>query len=552
MNLCDFLEYVEKKPSDYSLLVGDTNQIHAYIFETSKLPEIRGASNLLIKLITEDFDRIFDEHFVDASSRDEIEDDTIVGYKIYNHAGSCMAIASTSGVEGFINDVTERFHRETGAVTITFVYAPLTYLNKETYFQTPQGEISKWMVNSNRQHLEGNIRLLGFLRYKLEVEKRKKSYYPFVESNSIVRRCDHCGKRPAIHKWEYGSETEYICSTCTKKRSHGEKSSIMDGMAKKDNFWHSCKGKIPRDLDTLAGSSNNIGIIYADGNEMGRMLFEARDLTQFKSRSKEIEDSIHDSLCPLLKERIHGNTLPFEILNMAGDDIIMIIQAEYIMEFSLNLLTRFEEMCSEYLHENITMSLGATIFKAKYPVQYAFEITNSLLKSAKRYSKQNIDKPRSTLSYLYMKAPIAALSCEEIMHSFYDVSDKALLTMRPYTCDEFKVLLEAAKDIERNNVLTNSQIGAISRAFYENSLYSATNFTKYQITRMDKAKKKLLLSLIRDLKQKFDLEDVDGSDELPLWGRRTLEGKEVIATPFLDIFEILEISGGGLFEKSLN
>lgn len=552
MNLCDFLEYVEKKPSDYSLLVGDTNQIHAYIFETSKLPEIRGASNLLIKLITEDFDRIFDEHFVDASSRDEIEDDTIVGYKIYNHAGSCMAIASTSGVEGFINDVTERFHRETGAVTITFVYAPLTYLNKETCFQTPQGEISKWMVNSNRQHLEGNIRLLGFLRYRLEVEKRKKSYYPFVESNSIVRRCDHCGKRPAIHKWEYGSETEYICSTCTKKRSHGEKSSIMDGMAKKDNFWHSCKGKIPRDLDTLAGSSNNIGIIYADGNEMGRMLFEAKDLTQFKSRSKEIEDSIHDSLCPLLKERIHGNTLPFEILNMAGDDIIMIIQAEYILEFSLNLLTRFEEMCSEYLHENITMSLGATIFKAKYPVQYAFEITNSLLKSAKRYSKQNIDKPRSTLSYLYMKAPIAALSCEEIIHSFYDVSDKALLTMRPYTCDEFKVLLEAAKDIERNNVLTNSQIGAISRAFYENSLYSATNFTKYQITRMDGAKKKLLLSLIRDLKQKFDLEDVDGSDELPLWGRRTLEGKEVIATPFLDIFEILEISGGGLFEKSLN
>jgi hypothetical protein len=354
LDLCDFLKYVEKKQSDYSLLMGDTNQIHAYVFETSKLPEIRGASNLLIKLITEDFDRIFDKHFVDASSKDEIEDDTKVGYKIYNDAGSCMAIASTSGVEGFINEVTERFHRETGAVTITFVYAPLTYLNKETSFQTPQGEISKWMVNSNKQHLEGNMKLLGFLRYRLGVEKRKKSYYPFIESNSIVRRCDHCGKRPAIYKSEYDNETEYMCSTCSKKRSHGEKSSIIDRMANKDDFWHSCKGKIPRDLDTLAGSSSNIGIIYADGNEMGRMLFEARDLTQFKNKSKKIQDSIHDSLCPLLKERIHGNTLPFEILNMAGDDIVMIIQAEHILEFSLSLLTKFGEICSEYL--NVTWS----------------------------------------------------------------------------------------------------------------------------------------------------------------------------------------------------
>lgn len=428
------------------------------------------------------------------------------------------------------------------------MHSPLSFLPNGKNRLEPQGEISKWILDSNTENVEGYMKLLRFLQYKLRMEKKKKSYSPFIESNPIVRRCDHCGKRPVIYKWEYANETDRICSICSKKRFHGEKYSVLEELGKKDDFWYNYQGEMPRDLDTLAGSSGNIGIIYADGNEMGKILFESEDLSQFKSTSKKIEDSIFDSLNPLLKKYAHSDALPFELLNKAGDDIIMIIQAEYILEFSLELLSEFEKICSENLDDTITMALGATIFKAKYPVQYAFEITKSLLRSAKRVSKQDIDKPKSAISYLYMKSPIAASSCEEIIHSYYTVSDDIFLTMRPYTCDEFKLLLEIAKEIKENKILTNSQIGAISRAFEQKSLYSTMNFTKYQISRIKKEKRKSLLRIINNLKDKFDLEDIDESDELPLWGKRVFNGKEVTATPLLDIFEILEISGGGLFE----
>lgn len=549
MNLNDFLDHIQGKESEYSLLLGDTDRIHAYVFETSKLPEIRGASQLLRTLITDKYDTIFDEYFTDVNSIDKIDNDANVGYKIYNDAGSCMAIAPTNKVEEFMNAITEKFHRETGAVTITFVHSPLSHLTNGKGSPEPKGEISKWILESNKDNLEDYMKLLRFLQYKLRTEKKRKSYFPFIESNPIVKRCDHCGKRPAAHIWEYENEPEHICTICSRKRFEGKKLLILEKLAKKDTFWENYKGEIPCDLDNLAGNTGNIGIIYADGNEMGNFLFGAETLAQFKSRSKRIEDSIFDSLNPLLKKLAQSDSLPFELLNMAGDDIIMILQAEYILKFSFDFLSAFEKICSKNLNDDVTMSLGATIFKARYPIQYAFEITKSLLESAKQFSKQNTNEPKSAISYLYMKTPIAASSCKEIMHSYYMISDKTYLTMRPYTHDEFELLLSAARDIKNGQILTNSQIMAISRSFEEKSLYSTMNFTKYQIARIkDAEKRKSLRGIIDKLKNKFNLEDIDGTDELPLWGKRTINGKEVMTTPFLDIFEIIEISGSGLLE----
>ena len=550
MNLNSVQDHIQGKESEYSLLLGDTDRIHAYVFETSRLPEIRGASQLLRTLITKEFDCIFKRSFTDVSSLDKIEDDTNLGYKIYNEAGSCMAIVPTNRTEEFVNAVTEKFCRETGAATITFVHAPLSTL-PDGKSPLPKGEISKWILESNQDALEDYMKLLQFLQHKLRMEKKKKSYLPFIESNSIVRRCDHCGKRPAVYKWEYQNETEHICSICLKKRCKGEKSDILTKLAEKDEFYTSYIEKSPRDLDNLVGNSGYIGILYADGNEMGKKLFGAKTLEEFQDISKKIEGSILTSMDPLLKgfENHSEKYLPFEILNKAGDDILMILQSEYVLEFSLNLLRNFETICSKELHDDITMSLGATIFKVRYPVQYAFEIAKSLLKDAKRFSKQDTNKPQSAISYLYMKTPVAATSSKEVQDSYYKGLNNVYLTMRPYTLDEFKLLLDAANKIKKDNILTNSQIGAISRSFEEKSLYSTMNFIKYQIARISiREKRKSLIDVITKLKEKFKLKDLDGTDELPLWGDRLIGGEEKKATPFLDIFEILEISGGGFLE----
>jgi len=295
------------------------------VFETSKLPEVRGASQLLRTLIRSEYKKAFDKYFTDASFIDKINGKTNLGYPVYNNAGSCMAIVPTDKVEEFINDITAEFHRETGAVTITFVHSPLSSQTNEEGRPTPRGEISKWILESNKDEPKGYMKLLRFLQYRLQMEKKKKQYFPFLESNPIVRRCDHCGKRPAVHQTRIGDETNFLCNVCNKKRSEGGKSDILVNLAKKESFYDSYIGRIPIDLDTLAGDSGYIGILYADGNEMGNILYGAESFEEFKSKSRKIEDSIRESLSPQLRKFKHHKTLPFEILNMAGDDIIMIL-----------------------------------------------------------------------------------------------------------------------------------------------------------------------------------------------------------------------------------
>ncbi|MGC1122448.1 MAG: hypothetical protein WBA22_15255 [Candidatus Methanofastidiosia archaeon] len=552
LNLTKFLDYIQGNESEYSLLLGDVDQIHTYVFETSKLPEIRGASQLLDALIRNDFNEIFNNCSTDADSG-EIDKNKDRGYILYNNAGSCMAIVPTGRVEEFTRSVKEKFLRETGAVTITFAHSPFWGPSEGDHpalqdHSVSGGEVSKWLLESNTGIPNQQMRLLRFLQYQLSIEKKKKSSFPFLESNPIVRRCSHCGKRPAVHEWKYENETYFICSVCNRKRLKGDKSEILTELVKRKKSYADYMEKTPPDLDNLVGNSGYIGILYVDGNEMGKMLYGAQDLKEFKARSQEIESSILESLDSVLErfKNHRGEYLPFEILNRAGDDILMILQSEYVLEFSLDLLSEFEATCSKKLKKDITVSLGATIFRAKYPVQYAFELAKSLLKSAKRFSKQTAHEPCSAISYLYMKTPIAATSCEEILHSYYTAFNEVYLTMRPYTRDEFGLLLSLAREISQ--ILTNSQVTSISRSFEEKSPNSAMNFVKYQIARMGDPEREPLLRMIEKLRAKFNLKDLDGTEELPLWGKRIINGREAIATPFLDIFEISEIMGGDLLE----
>ncbi len=552
MKIGTFLAYIHENEIECSLLLGDVNQIHSFVFETSKLPEIRGASQILDTLITKGFKELFDSYFTDVSSMEKIDENTAnAGYIIYNNAGNCMALIPTGEIEKFVNALSEKFHQETGIVTITTVHSPLLDLTSQKVHSVAGGEISKWILDSNKDQLKGFMILLKFLHYRLKIEKEKKSHFPFLESNPIARRCDSCRKRPAVHKSTIDNETSYICDICNKKRIKGKKSVMIEKLAEKDSFYNKYIGKSPPDLDNLAGASSYLGILYADGNDMSNLLYNTKDLNEFKDKSEKIEEAIFESLDHLLREFEKCNQLPFEILNMAGDDILLILRAENILEFSLKLLSNFERTCSQKLDENITMSAGITIFKARYPIQYAFEITKSLLKESKRFAKQ-YSKAQSAISYLYMKTPIATFSSHEILDSYYRISDKICLTMRPYTRDQFELLLEMADEIKKKQILTNTQMNLISRTFEGKSIYSTVNFIKYQIARMDNSNRELLTTMIGELKDKFNLEDLDGTTGLPLWRKRIINGKCVNSTPLLDILEIIEITGGDSFEQSVD
>jgi hypothetical protein len=504
----EFLTHIKNEEQEYSLLLGDIDRIHDYIFETSNLAEVRGGSQLITLLITEKFEKIFGEFFNDLTHKKEFEKNKNNGFRIYNNAGSCMIIIPTNKIKEFTTAINKEFYQKTGIVTITCATAPIQN-------DKPQNHIT----------------LIKFLRSQIAIKKKKKSFFPFIESSLIVERCDSCGKRPAAIK--SNRTFKYLCSICYKKDQNREKSIPIKKLDLKGYT-------LPEDLDNLAGTSNYIALLYADGNEMGKAVFKSENLNKFRELSqnieKELKNSIKSSIDPILKD--NHKKLPFEILNMAGDDILMFIQGKYLFDFSLHLLETFQESCGEIL-DNPTMSLGATIFRKTYPIQYAFYITNSLLKSAKYFAKKQ-EKSESALSYIYLKAPIAMYSSEELLEYHYMSQHNVRLTMRPFTLTQFKKLREIAGNVKK--ILPSSQREAILRSFDEKSLKATMNFIKYQISGMTNGED--FLNEIKKLKEIFELNDLDGSNELPIWGKRETKGQKVHTTPLLDLLELLEIEGG--------
>jgi CRISPR/Cas system-associated protein Cas10 (large subunit of type III CRISPR-Cas system) len=534
VNLDEFLDCIEKEESEYSLLLGDVDRIHEYIFETSNLAEVRGGSRLITSLITNEFESIFGNYFNDMTTDEkEFRKNGNNGFRIYNNAGSCMAIVPTHKIDEFITAINDKFCQETDVVTITFVHMPMINLNGD--LPSPAGEISKWIVDSNRD-FRGHQGLIRFLKSRETIEKKKKSFFPFIESNPIVRRCGSCGKRPAIAKSQH--TPSFLCSVCYKKDQKRDRSLPIEELAEECSALKDID--LPKDLDELAGTSSYIALLYADGNEMGRTLFSSENLIKFKNISQNIEKILREStihsLGPILKD--DHEKLPLEILNMAGDDILLIIQGRYVLDFSLSLLEAFERMCEERLDISATMSLGLTLFRPTYPIQYIFHTTNSLLRQAKRSAKE---RGESALSYLRLKAPISVYSSEEVLNRYY-VSRDTWLTMRPYTLKEFGKLRKTAEEIRRDRLLPPSQREAILLSFGRTSLKATMNFIKYQIGKMKNGKS--LLEKIENLRDTFELRDLDGKEELPIWGKRRIDGQEVSATPFLDILELLDMEGG--------
>jgi CRISPR/Cas system-associated protein Cas10 (large subunit of type III CRISPR-Cas system) len=538
----EFLTHIENEEQEYSFLLGEIYRIHEYIFETSNLAEIRGGSQLITLLITEKFEEIFGRLFEDVTNKDEFKKNKNNGFRIYNNAGNFLVIIPKRKKDELMAAINEQFYQETDIVTITYANGPILNFNENS--PVPKDNLSKWIQDSSKE-FQGNLKLIKLLKRKIPIEDRKKSFYPFIESNSIVKRCKSCGKRPAVTKSEH---TPYnLCSVCYKKDKNRKKSFSIEKLAKKCNTLKKYvlpenEYGLPEDLDQLAGTSNYIALLYADGNEMGQAVFNSGDLVKFKELSQYIEERLQDSIIESIEPILKNNhkKLPFEILNMAGDDILMFIQGKYAFEFSSSLLNNFQNLFKEkFRNPTPTMSIGVTIFRKTYPIQYAFHITKSLLKNAKHFAKEQKESA-SALSYVYLKAPIAMYSSDVLLDYYYMSQHNVRLTMRPFTLTQFNKLREIAANIKE--ILPSSQREAILRSFDEKSLKATMNFIKYQIGRMKNGKD--FLKEIKELKKIFKLKDMDGSDELPIWGKREIRGQEVRATPFLDLLELLEIEGG--------
>jgi hypothetical protein len=278
-----------------SLVALDIDHIKQYVFATDKLKEIRGASSILDSSNRQDMSYIAEK--VDRGAK-----------LIFANGGAGLFEVDADKADEFGKRVQQALRERTaGSATITYVIQEL---------------------------LDGKAEIkdeLAMMRYHLREAKDCPANTIVLPTHPFMRPCSSCGIEYAEGDGGSGlrdpdEQDAIFCASCQKKRREDidVKESIDDYVGTRtrsvkgpDHFesplWQEVIGilrkigyRIPRgtqrpgdfnDFRNFGKAKDYIGLIYADGNSMGRKIEKLPTLPEIYDFAKAVDTSIYSAVC---------------------------------------------------------------------------------------------------------------------------------------------------------------------------------------------------------------------------------------------------------------
>lgn len=532
-----------------SLLAFDTDRIKSYVFATGKLKEIRGGSAILDELNRMRMRQIIENDFG--------------GRTIYANGGSGLFILdSNDQAEAAKAAVEKRYRQETRTASITGVSVELPSDYKEgddiqPYFQT--------------------------LGYRLRAAKDSKAGPGALVTHPYLHFCASCGTEYAEEKYTASEETELLCAGCKKKREKDIeiKTSIHQIVndvtahraVPKSGLWTTLIPTLsergykhlegydrPEDFSDLAEVShpkNYIGLIYADGDSMGKELERLQSEADFKNFSKAVDSSIYEAVAQAITEHLQPDisqaAWPFDILMLGGDDLVMVTPADKVLDVGLTVMEQFSRLTSEKLNrdQGLNLSVGIAIAHANYPFGQLLSLAESVLKFAKKEGAKRRQNGQqwdggllnfvvvSSANHLnfgeYFDADLTGYAEPNDKH---DANPKNLhRTLRPYNANEFRKLLNFARS-ESIVKAPRSKLQHLRHALFKSKNQAMVD----GLTTLFHWRSKRQREAIQEVVMAFTPQDENGRPEHGMlfpWYQTGPKEEPKYYTPLLDLIEIL-------------
>ncbi|RLC92546.1 MAG: hypothetical protein DRI79_00260 [Chloroflexi bacterium] len=558
-----------------ALFSADVDKVKEYVFESTRLPEIRGASMILDKLNLgwprSDYKqgdsrqpKNVREVFLQARlptryHKQDKNPDCIV----YVGGGSLLALVPIALAEILKKEIEALYARETCVATITCVWQPVA-----------ADDVQKCLDD-----------LMARQSLLLRRAKEEKDPLPFFEAIPPARRCQSCGIRPAAEPSETRPELRWLCRPCKKKVEQSKKhrgknqwtqkfvSELLAGRLDCDPKAY-LNGYEPTaqtfdsvqsadNLEEIAQASQDnktIGFIYADGNGIGCLVEGSKTIGDYRRKSCILHRAMRQAVFTALGRHLHiahdilreatGKHVdihPFEIITIGGDDALLIVPGDRALDIALTLGRTFEAELSqheEFTGRRATLSVGLVIADRRNPVYFLRTLAEDLLKSAKKRDRELAEKGQSptegTLDFLVLKSQTMLSRDLTDLRSHFPWTiisadprrEKAILTSRPFTWTEVKQLKRTAQAVDRG--LSRAQLQALRKALRQGRLAS-TLFYLYQWARSDEWRKMLL----RWLEEQWGIQ---ASNTPPPWIKLEPKGKyERYATIWEDTYDVLDL-----------
>jgi len=388
--------------------------IQSFIFQTNKLKEIVGASQLVDDIFGESFEKFCLERAVPHNSLDII----------MSAAGSIKLIADRDSCE---------------KVAKFFPMYVSNYAPGITISQAVE-EFDK-----NTDNIQSKI---DALEQKLKAQRNKPGMP--VDNGFMglerARRTGGVAYKPA-GKNETGFDdrgTYQKKYDATKLNSKGlpiQRQSL--NLFTKFSSYHenySVNGKdVPYDIEEITKQSDNgwLAIVHADGNGLGHLLQNLskniedseKKSNAFRRFSKELEKATKAAakiafrtVIPLdwqkkIEKEGNKERFPIRPVVLGGDDLTVIIRADLAYLFTKSYLEAFEKMTKEHFSfmekefglddfsNGLTACAGIAYIKQSYPFHYGVHLATGLTSQTKKVLKNiNDGKAPSALNFYKVQA----------------------------------------------------------------------------------------------------------------------------------------------------
>lgn len=422
--------------AQYTLTMLDTSGIQSYIFNSNRLQENIGASELVYRATTlwafKALEKLkhnieFDDHVWNYTDS-QFEKDNLDAEVIYAGGGNTFILFRDG----------EQARQTTGRLTRSILKdAPsLTVVAQHTPFE--------WGADDLKKKREELLQSLA---------AHKQSRQPSVPilGLGVSAVCQSTGL-PAIQ-----SNENLRLSVEEEIRLISRETRAKLGMVKPSNarLREALDSDFPYDVDKLGrieGDESYVAVVHADGNRMGEHLNAAvpagtdarAAITALRQFSKNVNAAGLAALRQVVQltaqavddDRVphEEDYLPLRPLVFGGDDLTLLCNGQIGVSLAAAYLKAFEEETAK-LKMNMRARAGVAIVKMHYPFARAYALSEELAKSAKHFIKNETNGDCSALDWHYATGGLSG-ELDLIREREYTNKRGKPLTLRPVRLDQ--------------------------------------------------------------------------------------------------------------------
>ncbi len=356
--------------------------IQGFIFQTNKLKEIAGASELVEQICTDQFEPLVGD------------------FKKEN------AIVTAAGNIKYVFDDEQQCR--------DFV----RIFPKKVMEFAPGVTISQAVVKiSGNEINKGDIEELE----KRLKAQRNKLFRPFDIGLMAVNRSRRTGLPAKKEEEEDGELTAIDYGTHAKVGDYRERRKRII-----ESFFGTIDSKrIPWNIESITGTKGRsygwLAVIHVDGNNMGLKMQEMSDEIEhsgtgqygekFREFSLRLDEATKKAAQHAYRETTKtekSDVEPCRPIVIGGDDLTIVIRADLALEFTKNFLANFENETKDRLsrlgvkalQKGLTACAGIAYVKENYPFHYGYQLAETLCGEAKKRAKENLGDGELTPSCL--------------------------------------------------------------------------------------------------------------------------------------------------------